>query len=62
MAKPQRHNYERRVVRVDLSPMNPRVKVVQLSCGHDLYRGRRPRLGAVLVCDHCFASRAEATS
>lgn len=44
---------ERRVVRVDLSPMNPKIKVAQLSCGHDVYRNRKPRIGATIVCDKC---------
>lgn len=44
---------ERRVVRVDPSPMNPKIKVAQLSCGHDVYRNRRPRIGATIVCDKC---------
>ena len=44
---------ERRVVRVDLSPMNPKIKIAQLSCGHDVYRNRRPRIGATVVCEEC---------
>lgn len=44
---------ERRVVRVDASPMNPKIKVVQLDCGHDVYRNRKPRIGATIVCDKC---------
>lgn len=44
---------ERRVLRVDVSPMNPKVKVAQLDCGHDVYRLRRPRVGATIVCEKC---------
>ena len=44
---------ERRVVRVGVSPMNPKVKWAELSCGHDVYRTRKPRIGAVVVCDKC---------
>lgn len=48
---------ERRVVRVDQSPMNPKIKVAQLSCGHDVYRQRAPRIGATIVCDKCAEAR-----
>jgi len=48
----------RKVVRVDLSPMNPKVKVAQLECGHDKYVYRKPRIGSMQVCDRC--ARAEA--
>lgn len=44
---------ERRVVRVDVSPMNPKVKCAQLDCGHDVWRNRRPRIGATIVCEAC---------
>jgi formylmethanofuran dehydrogenase subunit E len=44
---------ECRVVRVDKSPMNPKIKVAQLSCGHDVYRNRAPRVGATIVCERC---------
>lgn len=46
---------ERRVVRVDVSPMNPKIKVAQLDCGHDIYRNRKPRVGALVVCDKCVS-------
>jgi hypothetical protein len=46
---------ERRVVRTDVSPMNPKIKVAQLDCGHDVYRNRRPRIGATIVCEKCAA-------
>lgn len=46
---------ERRVVRAGVSPMNPKVKWAQLECGHDVYRLRKPRIGALLVCDKCRA-------
>jgi hypothetical protein len=49
---------ERKVVRVDKSPMNPKIKVAQLSCGHDVYRNRAPRIGATVVCDKCSAEDA----
>lgn len=44
---------ERRVVRVGVSPMNPKVKWAELSCGHEVFRNRKPRIGATLVCDRC---------
>ena len=44
---------ERYVVRTGVSPMNPKVKWAELSCGHDVYRTRKPRIGATVVCDKC---------
>lgn len=45
---------ERRVVRVDAaSPLNPKVKCAQLDCGHDVWRNRKPRIGAIIVCPDC---------
>ncbi len=44
---------ESKVVRVDVSPMNPKVKCAQLSCGHDVWRNRKPRVGATIVCEQC---------
>ena len=44
---------ECRVVRVDKSPMNPKIKFAQLTCGHDVARLRAPRVGAVVVCEKC---------
>lgn len=44
---------ERRVVRTGVSPMNPKVKWAALECGHDVYRNRKPRLGALVLCDKC---------
>lgn len=44
---------ERTVVRVDKSPMNPRIKIAQLSCGHDVYRNHAPRIGATIACEKC---------
>lgn len=44
------------VVRVDPSPMNPRVKIAELSCGHDLYitpPKRAPRVGKAVDCPKC---------
>lgn len=49
---------ECRVVRTGVSPINPKVKWAQLSCGHDVYRVRRPRIGAVVCCEKC-AERAD---
>lgn len=46
---------ERRVVRTGVSPMNPKVKWAELDCGHDVYRSRRPRIGATIVCEKCGA-------
>jgi hypothetical protein len=44
---------ERRVVRTGVSPMNPKVKWAELSCGHDVFRARRPKVGAIVVCEQC---------
>ena len=44
---------ERRVVRTGVSPMNSKVKWAELSCGHDIYRLRKPRIGARIVCERC---------
>lgn len=49
---------EHRVVRVDKSPMNPKIKIAQLSCGHDVYRNRAPRVGATIVCEECSRKAA----
>ena len=47
---------ERRVMRTGVSPMNPKVKWAELSCGHDVYRQRKPRVGATVVCEKCAKS------
>ena len=47
---------ERSVVRVAKSPLNPKVKVAELSCGHDLYirpPAIAPRAGSPVACDKC---------
>jgi hypothetical protein len=44
---------ERRVVRTGGSPMNRQVKWAELCCGHTVYRNRRPRIGATIVCEKC---------
>lgn len=44
---------ERRVVRTGVSSMNPKVKWAELSCGHDVYRYRRPKIGATVLCEKC---------
>ena len=49
-------NHERRVVRTGVSPMNPKVKWAELECGHDVFRPRKPRIGALVVCEKCSAS------
>lgn len=49
---------ERNVVRVDKSPMNEKVKVVELDCGHDYYvrpPNLAPRIGLAVACDKCKA-------
>lgn len=46
----------REVLRVDRSPMNGRIWVAELACGHDLYvrpPERKPRLGAFRRCEKC---------
>lgn len=47
---------ERNVVRVDKSPMNKKVKVVELDCGHDYYvrpPSIAPSIGRAVACDKC---------
>lgn len=44
---------ERRVTRTGVSPMNRKVKWAELDCGHEVFRTRRPRVGATIVCDKC---------
>jgi len=44
---------ECRVVRTGVSPMNPKVKWAELNCGHTVWRNRKPRIGATIVCDRC---------
>lgn len=51
--QPEKTWPERRVVRNGVSPMNPKVKWAQLDCGHDVFRQRKPRIGALIVCEQC---------
>jgi len=48
----------KKVVRADKSPMNPKVTVFQLECGHDYYksnhRGPYPK---TMICEKCEAKR-----
>ena len=44
---------ERRVLRTGVSPMNPKMKWCELDCGHDVYRTRKPRIGATVICGKC---------
>lgn len=47
---------KRKVVRVDPSPMNRKVKIAELDCGHDLYihpPQRAPKVGAERECEKC---------
>lgn len=37
--------------------MNPKVKWAELDCGHDVYRVRKPRVGATVVCEKCAGVR-----
>lgn len=49
------HVFEK-VRRVDVSPMNAKVKIAQLECGHDVYihpPSRAPRIAAYRRCDRC---------
>ena len=41
------------VVRTGVSPMNPKVKWAQLDCNHDVYRKRKPHIGAIIICPVC---------
>jgi hypothetical protein len=47
----------RAVVRTGVSPMNPKVKYAELECGHDIYRTRKPHVGALMPCDECHLDR-----
>ena len=47
---------EANVVSVSKSPLNPKVKIAALSCGHDLYINPpliAPRKGAPVACAKC---------
>ena len=55
--KPNQQTWpERRVVRTGVSPMNPKVKWAELNCGHDVFRTRKPRIGAIIICEQCRKS------
>lgn len=56
--RPERVTPERIVVRTGVSPMNPRVKWAELSCGHDVFMLRRPRVGSRVACDKCQEAEA----
>ena len=45
--------FEREIVRADKSPMNSRVWVYQLSCGHDVYKPGRKTRKKELECEYC---------
>jgi hypothetical protein len=49
----------KRVIATGSSPMNPKVKWAQLSCGHEIWRGRRPRIGATILCEKCRKDEAQ---
>lgn len=49
---------KRRVVREGVWWGNATIKWVQLSCGHVVFRRRRPGLGATLVCVACARGEA----
>lgn len=45
---------ERKVVRVDRSPMNPKVWCVQMDCGHEVWGAfRKPKVGTMRKCETC---------
>lgn len=44
---------EAQVLRTGVSPMNPKVKWAELSCGHHVWLYRKPRIGATVTCDKC---------
>jgi hypothetical protein len=44
---------KRPVVQVDVSPMNLKIMIAQLSCGHDVYLKCKPRVGARIRCCDC---------
>lgn len=44
---------ERRVLSTGVSPMNARVRWVELSCGHTVFVLRRPRRGTLVRCERC---------
>ena len=48
-----------KVIRQGRSPMNPKVRWVQLECGHDVYVSPGKRIGKHLVCHKCTALRRE---
>jgi hypothetical protein len=46
---------ERRVITTWSQSNQPKVKV-ELNCGHIVYRQRKPKLGATIVCEQCSAT------
>lgn len=47
---------EANVIRVIKSPLNPKVKIAELSCGHDRYihpPAIAPRKGTPVPCEKC---------
>lgn len=50
---------ERTVKETGISPMNLKVKWAELSCGHTVYRKRKPRIGATIVCTKCSEEEAK---
>ena len=49
-----KHTYT--VVRTGQSPMNPKVKWAELSCGHEVWihpPKRTPRIGSLVECERC---------
>ncbi len=45
--------FSRRVVRVGVSPMNPKVKWAALECGHEVWSNRKRTVGKFVVCEKC---------
>lgn len=44
---------KKKVVRVDKSPMNPKLKCVELECGHEIWVSRAPTVGKLIECETC---------
>ncbi len=55
MTDTDKARFSQRIIRIDASLMNPKMKCHQLECGHDVYLPRRSRQ-KFLVCERCARS------
>lgn len=48
---------KRKVVRVDPSPTNPKIKCAELECGHEVFLNRAPAVGKKVACERCTKNK-----